>query len=103
MTGAAVMSVRGAERAGCGITFLATSAGAAPAVDITLTETIVYGVREGESGGMGAEAAEEILGRSEKATALVVGPGIGSGEEGRFLVEALLAGTDLPVYSTPTP
>ncbi|MDQ3636841.1 MAG: NAD(P)H-hydrate epimerase, partial [Actinomycetota bacterium] len=41
MTGAGVMSVRGAERAGCGITFLATSAGAAPAVDIALTETIV--------------------------------------------------------------
>lgn len=97
MTGAAVMSVRGAERAGCGITFLATSAGAAPAVDIALTETIVYGVREGESGGMGAEAAEEILVRSERATALVVGPGIGSGDEGRRLVEALLAGTDLPV------
>ena len=97
MTGAAVMSVRGAERAGCGITFLATSAGAAPAVDVALTEAIVYGVREGESGGMGAGAAEEILGRSERATALVVGPGIGSGEEGRALVEALLGGTDLPV------
>ena len=97
MTGAAVMSVRGAERAGCGITFLATSAGAAPAVDIALTETIVYGVREGESGGMGAGAAEEILDRSGRATALVVGPGIGSGEEGRALVERLLAGTDLPV------
>ncbi len=97
MTGAAVMSVRGAERAGCGITFLATSAGAAPAVDIALTETIVYGVREGESGGMSAEAAGEILGSSEKATALVIGPGIGSGDEGRRLVEALLAGTDLPV------
>ena len=97
MTGAAVMSVRGAERAGCGITFLATSAGAAPAVDVALTETIVYGVPEGESGGMGAEAAEEILGRSERAAALVVGPGIGTGEEGRALVEALLSGTDLPV------
>ena len=97
MTGAAVMSVRGAERAGCGITFLATSAGAAPAVDIALTETIVYGVREGESGGMDAGAAEEILDRSGRATALVVGPGIGSGEEGRALVERLLAGTDLPV------
>jgi hydroxyethylthiazole kinase-like uncharacterized protein yjeF len=97
MTGAAVMSVRGAERAGCGITFLATSAGAAPAVDIALTETIVYGLREGESGGMSADAAGEILGHSERATALVVGPGIGSGEEGRRLVEALLAGTDLPV------
>jgi len=97
MTGAAVMSVRGAERAGCGITFLATSAGAAPAVDVALTETIVYGVREGESGGMSAEAAEEILGRSEKATALVIGPGIGTGEEGRRLVEAVLAGTSMPV------
>ncbi|HKH09775.1 MAG TPA: NAD(P)H-hydrate dehydratase [Rubrobacter sp.] len=97
MTGAGVMSVRGAERAGCGITFLATSAGAAPAVDIALTETIVHGVREGESGGMSAEAAGEILGHSERATALVVGPGIGSGGEGRRLVEALLAGTDLPV------
>ncbi len=97
MTGAAVMSVRGAERAGCGITFLATSAGAAPAVDVALTETIVYGVREGESGGMSAEAAEEILGRSEKATALVIGPGIGTGEEGRRLVEAVLAGTSVPV------
>ena len=97
MTGAAVMSVRGAERAGCGITFLATSAGAAPAVDVALTETIVYGVPEGESGGMGAGAAGEILDRSERATALVVGPGIGTGEEGRALVEALLAGTDLPV------
>lgn len=97
MTGAAVMSVRGAERAGCGITFLATAAGAAPAVDVALTETIVHGVREGESGGMSAEAAEEILGRSEKATALVIGPGIGTGEEGRRLVEAVLSGTSVPV------
>ncbi|QIN82292.1 NAD(P)H-hydrate dehydratase [Rubrobacter tropicus] len=97
MTGAAVMSVRGAERAGCGITFLATSAGAAPAVDIALTETIVYGVEEGEFGGMSPGAADEILGRSERATALVIGPGIGTGEEGRRLVEAILAGTDLPV------
>jgi NAD(P)H-hydrate epimerase len=97
MTGAAMMSVRGAERAGCGITFLATSAGAAPAVDVALTETIVYGVREGESGSMAAGAAGEILERSERATALVVGPGIGSGEEGRALVEALLGGTDVPL------
>ncbi len=97
MTGAAIMSVRGAERAGCGITFLATSAGAAPAVDIALTETIVYGVEEDSSGGMSADSAGEILGHSERATALVIGPGIGSGDEGRRLIEALLAGTDVPV------
>ena len=97
MTGAAVMSVRGAERAGCGIVFLATSAGAAPAVDIELTEAIVYGVEEDESGGMSSRAAGEILARSERATALVIGPGIGSGDEGRRLVEAVLAGTDVPI------
>ena len=97
MTGAAVMSVRGAERAGCGITFLATSAGAAPALDIALTEAIVYGIQEGESGGMSAGAAEDILARSGRTTALVIGPGIGTGEEGRRLVEAVLGGTDVPV------
>ena len=97
MTGAAVMSVRGAERAGCGITFLSTSAGAAPAVDVALTETIVYGVPEDDSGGMRSDAADEILDRSGRASALVIGPGIGSGNEGRRLVEAVLAGTDVPV------
>ena len=97
MTGAAVMSVLGAERTGCGIVFLATSAGAAPAVDVRLTGTIVYGVPEDASGGMSPGAAEEILDRSGRASALVIGPGIGSGDAGRRLVEAVLAGTDLPV------
>lgn len=97
MTGAAVMSVLGAERTGCGIVFLATSAGAAPAVDLRLTETIVYGVPEDASGGMSPEAAGEILDRSGRASALVIGPGIGSGDAGRRLVEAVLAGTDVPI------
>ncbi len=97
MTGAAVMSVLGAERTGCGIVFLATSAGAAPAVDVRLTEAIVYGVREDESGNMSPGAAGEILERLGRASALVIGPGIGSGEEGRQLVEAVLAGTNVPV------
>ena len=97
MTGAAVMSVFGAERTGCGIVFLATSAGAAPAVDIRLTETIVYGIVEDESGGMSPEGAEDILEHAGRASALVVGPGIGSGEEGRRLVERILAGTDVPI------
>ncbi len=97
MTGAAVMSVLGAERTGCGIVFLATSAGAAPAVDVRLTEAIVYGVPEDASGGMSPDAAEEILERSGRASALVIGPGIGSGDAGRRLVEKILAGTDVPI------
>src|SRR5215218_10395446 len=50
MAGAPVMVVRGAQRMGCGIVFLATSEGAAPAVDLALTEALVYGVAEDEEG-----------------------------------------------------
>jgi hydroxyethylthiazole kinase-like uncharacterized protein yjeF len=97
MTGAPVMVVRGAQRAGCGIVFLATSAGAAPAVDLALTEALVYGVAEDEDGYMGPEALEEILEHAGRASALVMGPGTGTGDEGRRLVEGILREAEVPV------
>ncbi|HEV3477654.1 MAG TPA: NAD(P)H-hydrate epimerase, partial [Rubrobacteraceae bacterium] len=45
-TGAPQMVVRGAERTGCGIVFLATSESSAPSVDLELTEALVHGVPE---------------------------------------------------------
>ena len=84
------MVVRGAQRAGCGIVFLATSEGAAPAVDLELTEALVYGVAEDEEGYMGSAALEEILEHAGRASALVMGPGTGTGDEGRRLVEGIL-------------
>ena len=96
-TGAPVMVVRGAQRAGCGIVFLATSEGAAPAVDLALTEALVYGVAEDEQGYMESGALEEILAHSGRASALVMGPGTGTGDEGRRLVEGVLREVELPV------
>ena len=55
------MVVRGAQRTGCGIVFLATSEGSASNVDLALTEALVYGVAEDEEGFMGSGALEEIL------------------------------------------
>jgi len=97
MTGAPVMVVHGAQRTGCGIVFLATSEGAAPAVDLALTEALVYGVAEDEEGYMGSGALEEILEHAERASALVMGPGTGIGDEGRRLVEGILREVELPV------
>ncbi len=97
MTGAPVMVVRGAQRTGCGIVFLATSEGAAPAVDLALTEAIVYGVAEDEEGYMGSGALEEILDHAGRASALVMGPGTGTGDEGRRLLENILREVDVPV------
>ena len=96
-TGAPVMVVKGAQRTGCGIVFLATSQGAASAVDLALTEALVYGVAEDEQGYMESGALEEILEHSGRASALVMGPGTGTGEEGRRLVEGILREVELPV------
>ena len=96
-TGAPVMVVRGAERAGCGIVFLATSESSAPAVDLELTEALVHGVPEDGQGYVTSAALDQILRLSERTSALVVGPGMGTGEEGPRLVEGILREVDSPV------
>jgi len=96
-TGAPAMVVHGAQRTGCGIVFLATSEGAAPAVDLALTEALVYGVAEDEEGFMGYAALEEILEHAGRASALVMGPGTGTGDDGRRLVEGILGEVEVPV------
>jgi NAD(P)H-hydrate epimerase len=77
------MVVQGAQRPGCGIAFLATAESSAPAVDLALTEALVYGVAEDEEGYMVSGALEQILGHAERASALVVGPGWGRGMRAR--------------------
>jgi ADP-dependent NAD(P)H-hydrate dehydratase / NAD(P)H-hydrate epimerase len=96
-TGAPQMVVRGAERTGCGIVFLATAEGSAPPIDLELTEALVHGVPEGEDGHLTSAGLEKILQLSERASALAVGPGMGVGEEGSRLVEGILREVDSPV------
>jgi hydroxyethylthiazole kinase-like uncharacterized protein yjeF len=96
-TGAPQMVVRGAERTGCGIAFLATAEGSAPSADLELTEALVHGVPETEEGYLSSAALGKILELSERTSALVVGPGMGVGDEGRRLVEGILKGTEIPV------
>jgi NAD(P)H-hydrate epimerase len=91
------MVVNGAQRTGCGIVFLATSQSAAPSVDLELTEALVYGVAEDDEGFMTPEALDRILEQAERASALAVGPGMGTGDEGRRLVEGILREAEAPV------
>ncbi|MGI9048191.1 MAG: NAD(P)H-hydrate epimerase, partial [Rubrobacteraceae bacterium] len=71
MTGAAVMSVGGAQRTGCGIVFLATPESAAAAVDLQLTEALVSGAPENEDGYLSEEALDPILERAGRVSRLV--------------------------------
>jgi NAD(P)H-hydrate epimerase len=96
-TGAAVMVARGAQRAGCGIIFVATAEGVAPFVDQQLVEVLVSGVPEDEAGNMSAQAADNILEQAQEASAVVLGPGMGVGEGGGRILEAVLNETNVPV------
>lgn len=97
MAGAAVMSVGGAQRAGCGIVFLAAPQSASALLDLKLTEALVYGMPENTEGHMVPEALEQILEHAGRATALVVGPAIGTGDGSRSLVEGILREVEVPV------
>jgi NAD(P)H-hydrate epimerase len=91
------MVVQGAQRTGCGIAFLATAESSAPAVDLALTEALVYGVAESGEGYMVPDALEQILEYARRASALVVGPGMGTGEDARALVAGILREVEVPV------
>ena len=91
------MVVRGAERTGCGIVFLATSESSAPAIDEQLTEALVHGVAEDDAGFLSPDALEQILELARRASALAVGPGMGVGDGGRELLEGILREVDVPV------
>ena len=91
------MAVRGAQRAGCGIVLLATSEGASALLDLELTEAIVHGVPEDDAGNPAPAALDAVLEAAGKATALVVGPALGTGAGSRAFVEGILSGTDLPM------
>jgi ADP-dependent NAD(P)H-hydrate dehydratase / NAD(P)H-hydrate epimerase len=96
-TGAPVMVAGGAQRTGCGIVFLAISESAARQVDLELTEALVHGAPEDAQGFMGLAALERILELSGRTSALVLGPGMGTGDEGRRLVEGILREVESPV------
>jgi ADP-dependent NAD(P)H-hydrate dehydratase / NAD(P)H-hydrate epimerase len=96
-TGAPQMVVRGAERTGCGIVFLATSESSAISVDLELTEALVHGVPEDEQGYITSAALEQILKLAERASALAVGPGMGIGDESRRLAEEILREVEAPM------
>lgn len=97
MTGAAAMVVGGAQRAGCGVVFLATPGSAAPSLDTRLTEALVYGVPESGEGFLSAEALENVLELAGRATSVVVGPGMGVGEGQRELLEGMMRDIEAPV------
>ncbi|MBW3594962.1 MAG: NAD(P)H-hydrate dehydratase [Actinobacteria bacterium] len=96
MTGAALLTARGALRAGCGYVNLVAPervrAAAAEAVPELVTQTV-----SGSTLGPDAlEASKDLL---AKADAIAIGPGIGRGHSQRGLLERLVHETELPIVA----
>ena len=97
MTGAALLTVRGGFRMGAGFANLGCVEAVRAVAAARLPEALVQVVSDGPV--LGPESLERFKSVLEKATALVVGPGIATGPEQRQLVERIMREVELPVVS----
>lgn len=96
MTGAALLTARAALRAGSGYVNLITTQAVRAAAAETIPEVIVQ-VVEGAVLGPGAlDGAGALL---ERADAVAIGPGLGTGNDQRELLERVVRDVELPVVA----
>lgn len=95
-TGAAVLAAEGGLRVGAGLSTLACPASLNPIFEVKLTEvmTVLLSDRDGE---VATDAIDGALQACLEKQAVVVGPGLGTGEGTRSLVEGLLGHTIQPI------
>ena len=95
--GAALLAARGALRSGVGYLQLATEAETCRVLLPSVPECIMTPCAAGEEGCIGAENLPLLLKQAERATALLLGCGLGTTAEAEWLAEGLLTQTDLPL------
>ena len=95
MTGAAVLVARGAVRSGAGYATVGSTAAVDGVVAAMLPEVLSRVVTDQDV--IGPEALSDFAPVLDRATALALGPGLGTGAAQRGLVEKALATVELPV------
>lgn len=76
VAGAALLTAYSAMRAGAGRLQIATVAGAAPGLSISMPEAMVTGMAEGRDGGFAPSTVKPLAERAGKADVVVAGPGM---------------------------
>src|SRR3954466_15045007 len=95
--GAVTLAAEAALRSGAGKLQVVVPSKVAPHVSIALPEALVRGVPSTEAGAIRASSAELFLDLAQRASAVLVGPGMADQEETRGLVEALLPELSAPL------
>ncbi len=97
MTGAAVLASQAALRTGAGMATLGIPVSLNPILETKLTEVMTLPLPETAEQALSAEAAIPALRAAERADAVALGPGIGTGAETRELVVRLLREVAAPL------
>ncbi|WP_369139187.1 NAD(P)H-hydrate dehydratase [Modestobacter versicolor] len=95
--GAVTLAAEAALRSGAGKLQVVVPSKVAPHVSIALPEALVRGVPSTEEGAIRASSAELVLDLAERASAVLIGPGMADKEETAGFVAALLPRLGCPV------
>ncbi len=97
MQGAAVLAATGAIRCGAGLVTAAFPESAYSAIASKLTEPLMLPLPSNEEGTFSSAAIPTIVGRTDKASAVLVGCGLGLNFETKELVNALVFNCEKPL------
>ncbi|MFW5883207.1 MAG: NAD(P)H-hydrate dehydratase [Verrucomicrobiota bacterium] len=97
MPGALLMAALAAVRSGAGLTTVLAPESLLPAFPAQLPEAMWTGLPETPGGGIALEAQRLIEQQLERATALLIGPGMGREPETRRLIAELAKSVNLPL------
>jgi hydroxyethylthiazole kinase-like uncharacterized protein yjeF len=97
LTGAPTMVALAAQRTGAGYVQVAVPRSAEQALELRLLEAMTKGMPETDGGMHTEEGAAEVAEMAERAGAVVLGPGIGKGDDPEAFARALAQATDRPL------
>jgi hydroxyethylthiazole kinase-like uncharacterized protein yjeF len=97
LTGAPTMVALAAQRTGAGYVQVAVPASAEQALELRLLEAMTRGCADNDDGTHTPAGVETVMGMVERAGALVLGPGIGKGDDPQEFARELAKRADLPL------
>lgn len=97
MPGALLMAVQAAVRSGVGLVTAFAPSSVSASLAARAPEAMWVPWPERDDGTLDAEAIQLLLGRIGRATAVLVGPGMGKGESAELIARAIIEKVELPI------
>lgn len=97
MPGALLMAVQAAVRSGAGLVTAFAPSSVSASLAARAPEAMWVPWPERDDGTLDAAAIQLLLGRIQRATAVLIGPGMGKGESAELVAQAIIKQVELPI------